>query len=151
MTAIDPVRIYIAHAFSEHEDFSKVIEYIEAKGSFTYINSANPAGKSELRSSEAIQEELRKQISLAEVMIIPVNVYKENQDAIDFQVRIAENFKIPILGIKSFGDAAEVPKNLSDHCRKFVEWESRRMLTAIKSLARNETIPDYEVIEFTLD
>ncbi len=151
LTAIEPIRIYIAHLFSEHEDFHKVIEYVEAKDSFMYINSANPDGKPQSGGPEAVQEEFRKQIGLSEVMIVPVNIYKENQEVIDYQIRIAENFNIPVLGIQSFGCEAEVPKSLRDNCREVVEWETRRMVTAIKSLARNEVIPEYEVIEFTLD
>jgi len=123
---------------------------VEAKDSFVYLNTANINAKPE-GGEPAIQEELRKQIGLAEIVIVPVNIYKADPDLIDYQIRVAENFKTPVLGIRPFGGENDVPRPLAKTCNDFVEWESRRIVTAIKRLARNEQIGEYEVIEFTLD
>ena len=144
-----PVRLFIAHVLQDQEDIHKVIEYVESKDSFVYVNTADINAKPE--GAEAIQEELRKQIGLAEVMIVPVNVYQANPKVIDYEIRVARNFDIPVLGVQAFGGTMEVPKALLDSCSDIVEWEPRRMILAIKALARNEPIPEYEVIEFTLD
>jgi len=150
MTSAQPVRLYIAHNFVEHEDFHKAIEYIESRENFMYVNTASPDIRPD-GGKEAEHEELTKQIGLAEIVIVPVNVYKSAPDDIDYQLRVAENFKKPVLGIQGFGETMEVPRALLDACGDIVEWEPRRIVTAIKRLARNEQIGDYEVIEFTLE
>ena len=150
MTSKGPIRLFVAHTFAEHEDFYKVIEYIESKDSFLYVNSASlakPAGT----GPDALQEELRKQIALAEVIIVPVNIYKSNPELIDYELRVAQNFGTKVMGVRPFGVDAELPKALRDCCAEIVEWESRRMIATIKKLARNEEIPAYETVEFTLE
>jgi hypothetical protein len=150
MTSKGPIRLFVAHTFTEHADFHKVIEYIESKESFLYVNTASLA-RPQGAGPDALQEELRKQIALAEVVIVPVNIYKSNPDLIDYELRVAQNFGTKVMGLRPFGVDAELPKSLRDSCAEIVEWESRRMIAAIKKLARNEEIPAYETIEFTLD
>jgi len=150
MTSKAPIRLFVAHTFAEHEDFYKVIEYVETKESFMYVNTASVA-KPAVSSQDALQDELCKQIALAEVIIVPVNIYKSNPELIDYQLRVAGNFGTKVMGLRPFGVDAELPKALRDCCAEVVEWESRRMIAAIKKLARNEEIPAYEVIEFTLE
>jgi len=149
MTTNQPIRLFIAHNFTKHDDFLKTIEYIESRDSFMYVNTSNPEAKTE--GAEAAQEELRKQIGLAEVFLIPVNFYTDNKADVDYQMRIAQNFDIPVLGIQAFGATMEIPKALLDACADIVEWEPRRIVTAMKRLARNEQIGEYEVVEFTLE
>lgn len=149
MTNTQPIRLYVAHTFSKHDDFLKTIEYIESRENFQYVNTANPEAKPE--GPEAAQEELRKQIGLAEVFLIPVAFYADNKADIDYQLRIAQNFNIPVLGIQPFGATMEIPPGLLDACADIVEWEPRRIVTAMKRLARNEQIGEYEVVEFTLE
>ncbi len=150
MTIQEPIRLFVAHAFSEHEDFHKVIEYVESKESFQYVNTASFA-RPEGATSASLQEELRKQIGLSEVVIVPVNIYKAHADVIDYVIRVAENFGTKVMGVRSFGVDAELPKSLRDHCAEVVEWDARKLIANIKKLARNEAIPEYEVVEFTLD
>jgi len=151
MTNTQPVRVFVAHNFEGHEDFYKTIEYLESREAFVYVNSANQEAKPEEGGAEAGQEELRKQIGLSEIYIIPVNVYNSDPATYDYQIRVAQNFKLPVLGIQAFGATMEIPKGLLDVCSDIVEWEARRIVTAIKRLARDEQIGEYEVIEFTLE
>ena len=41
MVSNDPIRLFIAHTFVEHDDFCKVVEYIQSKDSFFYVNTAS--------------------------------------------------------------------------------------------------------------
>ncbi|MBT5891698.1 MAG: hypothetical protein HOH24_08530 [Chromatiales bacterium] len=149
MVSNDPIRLFIAHTFVEHDDFCKVVEYIQSKDSFFYVNTASlikPGG-----GDKAAHEELRKQIGLAEIVIVPVNIYKANPGLVDYQLRVAENFGLKVLALRPFGIDAELPRELRNCCAEVVEWESRRIINSIKKLARNEHIPEYEVVEFTLE
>lgn len=149
MVSNDPIRLFIAHTFVEHDDFYKVVEYIQSKDSFLYVNTAsliNPGG-----TDKAAQEELRKQIGLAEIVIVPVNIYKSNSELVDYQLRMAEHFGLKVLALRPFGVDATLPKELRNCCTEVVEWEPRRIINSIKKLARNVRIPEYEVVEFTLE
>ena len=80
MSENDPYRIYIAHLFQSNEDYQRVIEYLETRENFFYLNSSNPDGMPSAGGSEAIKEELRKQIEPAEVFIMPVATFDANPD-----------------------------------------------------------------------
>ena len=64
----NPARVFVSHAFAQADDYDRVFEYLESVHNFYYRNCSNP----ELRVTdrEAMKEELRKQISFAEIVIV---------------------------------------------------------------------------------
>ena len=75
---LDEVRVFVSHAFEPSDDYHRVFEYLESSHNFYYRNCSNP----ELQlggSSEAMKDELRKQINLAEVVIVPAALYTRHR------------------------------------------------------------------------
>ena len=66
----NPVRLFVSHVFEPSDDYHRVFEYLESSHNFYYRNCSDPEHKPESR--EAMKEELRRQIALAEVVIVPV-------------------------------------------------------------------------------
>lgn len=149
MSENNPFKVFVVHAFGEHPDYMKVFEYLESRPNFYYENCSRPDIK--MSSGESMQEELRRQIEPAEIVILPVTLFAINPVLVTFEVDAAKSMKKPVLAIKSFGETIAVKKSLLDKADDIVEWNNRSITEAIKKLARNDASGQWEVIEFTLD
>lgn len=101
MSEANPIRVFVVHTFSEHPDYLRVFEYLESRPNFYYHNCSNPASRPASGTSEALQEELRRQIQLAEIVILPVTLFATNPVLVTFQVDAAKGLKKPVLAVKS--------------------------------------------------
>ncbi len=151
MSEANPIRVFVVHTFSEHPDYLRVFEYLESRPNFYYHNCSNPAASPASGSTEAIHEELRRQIQLAEIVILPVTLFAGNPVLVTFQVDAAKGLKKPVLAVKSFGETVVIKKALLDKADDIVDWNARTISEAIKRLARNDSSGEWEVIEFKLD
>ncbi|MCC7330295.1 MAG: hypothetical protein IT484_09120 [Gammaproteobacteria bacterium] len=149
MSENNPIRVFVVHAFAEHPDYMKVFEYLESRPNFYYQNCARPDARA--GSGESMQDELRRQIEPAEIVILPVTLFAINPVLVTFEVDTAMALKKPVLAIKSFGETIAIKKSLLDKADDIVEWNNRSITEAIKRLARNDASGQWEVIEFKLD
>jgi len=151
MSESNPIRVFVVHTYAEHPDYVRVFEYLESRPNFYYHNCSNPAAKPASADSEVIKEELRRQIQLAEIVILPVTIFATNPVLVTFQVDAAKGLKKPVLAIKSFGETVAIKKSLLDKADDIVDWNNRTITEAIKRLARNDSSGQWEVIDFKLD
>jgi hypothetical protein len=151
MSQDKPIRIYVVHAFSEHPDYLRVFEYLEGRPNFFYVNVSNPDAKLPDARPETAKEELRRQISIAEIVILPVQLFSTDPVLVRYQVDVARSTQKPILSIKSFGDTMAIPKAILDYSADMVDWNDRTIVDAIRRLARGEDTAHWETIEFKLD
>jgi hypothetical protein len=149
MSEGNPIRVFVVHLFGEHPDYLRVFEYMESRPNFYYRNCSNPA--TQVAGLEAQQEELRRQIQLAEIVVFPVSLFALNPVLTTFQVDAAKGLKKPVLAIKSFGETGIIQKKLLDKADDIVDWNDRTITEGIKALARNDRSGQWEVIEFKLD
>jgi hypothetical protein len=147
----DPIRLFVIHYFQEDADYQRVFEYLESREKFFYINSAAPDQLPAESGSEAIKEELRRQIDPAEVLILPVTAFEQNRDLVKFQMDVAQAANKPILAIQSFGGTVAIQQEVLSCSADVVEWNDRVITDAISRLARNEASGQWEVIDFNLD
>jgi hypothetical protein len=151
MSESNPIRLFVVHTFSEHPDYLRVFEYLESRPNFYYQNCSNPNSKPASNDGEAIKEELRKQIQLAEIVILPVTLFATNPVLVTFQIDAAKGLKKPVLAIKSFGETLAIRKGLLDKADDIVDWNNRTIAEGVKRLARHDSSGQWEVIEFKLD
>ena len=111
----NPIRIFVSHAFTESDDYLRVFEYLEGRPNFYYRNTANPDGMPDTGGADAVHEELRRQISLAEVVLMPVALFKENNALAAFELDAANGLGIPVVGINAFGATMVVSKDVEPY------------------------------------
>lgn len=146
----NPVRVFVAHAFESSDDYRRLFEYLEGSRNFFYKST----GVAELppgMDKEALRQELRKQINLAEVVLIPASLFVESREWADFQLNCAKGFEKPVVGLNLFGVSAKLPVQLEALADELVEWNERDIVDAIKRQARHEESTRWDVIEFKLD
>ena len=151
MSEKEPIRLFVTHTFDEHEEYSRVFEYLESRDTFFYVNFSNPRDKVDFADTEAVQEAIRQQIKPAEIVLFPVGIVAANHNLIDFELKVAQAFKKPILAIKSYGDTQNLSAELLDVATEVIEWNDRAIIEAVRRLARGDNTGAWDVIEFDMD
>jgi len=146
----NPVRVFVSHAFEASADYHRVFEYLESSHNFYYRNCSDPERRG-AGSREALQEELRRQIALAEVVIVPAGRYALDREWVDFQLNCAKGLDKPVIVLEPFGVKEKIPVQLEALGDEFVEWNERSIADAIRRQARHEETARWDTIEFKLD
>jgi hypothetical protein len=98
-----------------------------------------------------MKDELRKQINLAEVVIVPAALYMRHRELIDFTLNCAKGLEKPVIVLEKFGVKEKVPVQLEALGDEIVEWNDRSIADAIRRQARHEDTARWDTIEFKLD
>ncbi len=151
MSEDNPYRVFVTHLFEDNEDYQRVFEYLQSRDNFFYVNFSKPENMPAAGGPQAVKDELKDQITAAEVMLMPVAMFELNPDLIRYQTDVAKANNIGIVGLKSFGETMAIRKDVLDLCNDIVDWNDRTMINAIKLHGRNEATSEWEVVEFDLD
>lgn len=146
----NPIRIFVAHAFGPSSDYSRIFDYLESARNFYYRNVSVLEAPA-TADKEALKQELRKQINLAEVVLVAAGLYREQPEWLDFAVNCAKGFEKPVVVIEIFGVKEKLPIQLEALADEVVQWNERNIVDAIRRQARHEDTTRWDVIEFKLD
>jgi hypothetical protein len=150
MSEKNPIRIYVTHAFASHPDYHRVFEYLEALPNFFYRNCSVPDHLPSTGGKEALKEEYRAQLKMAEVVVVLSSLYIENEYWTTYQMDAAQASNLPLVAIEPFGVTAKVPAEVAKRAAEVVGWNERTIVDAVRRQARHEDTVRYETIEFKL-
>src|ERR1700679_3076268 len=88
-TRVNPIRLFVTHAWEEKDDYSRVLEYLKARGTFYYQTPSLPPTKRPI-DKENEREDLRRQISPCEVVVLLPATYRAAPDLVLFQMQFAK-------------------------------------------------------------
>jgi hypothetical protein len=150
MSAQNPIRVYVTHAFASHPDYHRVFEYLEAVPNFFYRNCSVPDHLPQTGGKEALKEEYRTQLKTAEVVVVSSSLYMENEFWTTYQMDAAQASNLPLVVMEPFGVNAKVPPELLKRAAEVVSWNERLIVDAVRRQARHENTSRWETIEFKL-
>jgi hypothetical protein len=150
MSEKDPIRLYVTHAWSDHEDYVRVFEFLESSPNFFYRSYGAPGARPG-DDVDAQREVLRGQIRPAEILVATAGLLRNHSSLLVFQMTFAQASRKPVLLLPEFGTPAQVPKGVRDLATEQAEWDERALVGAIRRLARGEQTGQWDVVEFTLD
>ena len=150
VTQRNPVRLFVCHVWATDDDYHRVFEYLESSTNFFYRNTSTPDNRP-TGDREVLRDDLRRQISEAEVMILPSTLYRRNVDWVEFQVHCAKAFDKPVVLLEPFGGSDTIPPALQELADEVVPWDKRQLVDAVKRQARHEETTRFDTIEFKLD
>jgi hypothetical protein len=150
MSAQNPIRIFVTHAFASNPDYHRVFEYLEALPNFFYRNVSVPDHPPQTGGKEALKEEYRTQLKTAEVVIVLSSLYIENEYWTTYQMDAAQAANLPLVAIEPFGGNAKVPAEVAKRAGEVVGWNERLIIDAIRRQARHEDTARWDTIEFKL-
>ena len=146
----NPIRLFVSHAWQENDDYVRVFEYLEASGTFYYINSSQPQAKRPI-DRESQREDLRRQIAPCEVIIVLPAVFRLAPELVQFQMNFAKAADKPIVALENFGSTEALPKFIADLADEVSPWNERNLIDALRRQARHEETTRWDTIEFKLD
>jgi hypothetical protein len=148
MSQQNPIRVYVTHCWQDSDDYSRLFEYLESARNFFYRNTSTPDKPPAAAGTEALRDDLRRQIDAAEIVVALASLYAQQPDLTIFQMNYAKSQKKPVLLLRPFGSRLELPRLLRDRADDCSEWEERGLVDAIRRLARHEGTARYETVEF---
>jgi len=151
MSEQDPFRVFVAHEFTDNAEYSRVFEYLENRDKFFYLNQSQPDALEEGSGAAAMQDAVRQQMENAEVLVVAAGMLHATPGLVDFQIKVAQAFKIPLVLIQPFGQTLSIPKEALEAAAEVVEWNDRAIVDAIRKAARGEDTAKWDVIEFDMD
>jgi hypothetical protein len=151
MSENNPIRVFVTHAFQEHEEYLRVFEYLESRPKFWYFNCSSLEVPVATGGEQALHDCVRNQLRTAEAVLFPVGIHAQNPQLVDFELNVAQAFNKPIIAIKSHGGTVSLPRNAMLAAVETVDWNDRLITDALRRHGRGEDIPKWDVIDFTPD
>jgi len=151
MSQRDPIRVFVTHAWENSDDYLRVFEYLESARNFYYRNCSAPEQRPVDTSVEGRREELRRQISGAEVVIALASLYATQRDVLVFQLHYAKASDKPVILLPGFGREVVLPRDVAGLADETASWDERALVDAIRRQARHEETTRWDTIEFKLD
>jgi hypothetical protein len=149
-TRINPIRMFVTHSWEENDDYTRIFEYLEAPGTFYYVNTSQPQAKRPI-DKESQREDLRRQIAPCEVVIVLPAAYRAATDLVLFQMTFAKAADRPIIAMENFGSTDPLPKAIKDVADEVCAWNERSLIDALRRQARHQESTRWDTIEFKLD
>jgi len=146
----DPVRVFVGHTWDADDDYLRVFEFLESGRDFYYVNSGAPDRRPP-GGEEAEREELRRQISPAEAVILLASHHRRAPDLIEFQANYAKASEKPVILLTSFGSTSAVSKVLLTLADERIDWDGRALIDAVRRQARHEETQRWDSIDFKPD
>jgi len=146
----NPIRLFVCHVWVEDDDYLRVFEYLESADNFFYRNTSTP-DKRPAGDKEAQRDDLRRQITEAEVVVVAASLYRRHMDSAEFQLRCAKAFDKPIVVLEPFGAHDTIAPAVMELGDEIVPWDKRQIVDAIKRQARHEETTRFDVLEFKMD
>jgi hypothetical protein len=150
ITQHNPVRIFVAHVWQDDDDYQRVFEYLEHSSRFYYLNTSTP-DKRPAGDKEAMKDDLRKQITAAECIVMPASLYRKHTVLAEFMLHCAKAFDKPVIVMEPFGSHDTIAPAVMEFGDEVVPWDQRQLADAIRRQARHEETTRFDVIEFKLD
>ena len=147
----NPIRLFVTHLFAPDESYFRVFEFLESQPNYFYVNLATPEKPPRSKEKEAIREDLRRQMTGAEVVVVLSSLYLQDPVSIEYQCLYAQSCDKPLVVLEPFGTSEAVPAKLREMADEVVPWDGREMADAIRRQARHEDTTRWDVIEFKLD
>jgi hypothetical protein len=150
MSEKNPIRVFVTHAFASQSDYHRVFEYLESSPNFFYRNCGAPDHPPATGGKEALKEEYRTQMKMAEVVVVLSSLYLENEYWTSYQMDVAQANNLPLVVMEPFGVNVKVPAELAKRAAEVIGWDGRLIVDAIRRQARHEDTARWDMIEFKL-
>ena len=117
-------KIYISH-IKDFKEYNLFLEKLKAANEFKWINLAKPGDGN---------ENLELQIKDVDVVIILSGQYSKNPSSLEKQIKIAQNFKKPLIAVRPYG-MENVPTFIENLAQDIVGWNTPCIIEVIKENA----------------
>lgn len=132
MPALKTYDLFISHAWTYHEDYNRIVRFLNAANNFKWRNYSVPVhDPADANSSAKLQEALKRQMRPANVFLILAGMYATHSAWIEFEINFGAALSKPMIGIRPWGQQ-RVPKVVSDAVDVMVGWQTTSIVDAVR-------------------
>jgi len=125
--------IFISHAWSYHQDYYRVQDFLNSAKRFKWRNYSVPQHDPlHLHTKKSLREQLKKQISPVNIVLILAGMYVPHRDWIQFEINVAQSLGKPMIGIRLRGQQ-RIPSAVRVAVDDLVGWQSKSIVKAIRN------------------
>lgn len=147
----DPLRVFVTHAWADHDDYLRVFEYLEEARGFRYVNCSNTERPATASNVPAVEEALRRQIAASEIVIGLATLIGGHQELLRFELSCARGLRKPVVFLPAFGHDLALPTAYQGYAVQEIAWNGRALVDALLQHARGVPPDRWDVVEFKLD
>ena len=127
--------IFISHSWKYTDSYNRLLNILYNRCYFTFKNYSVPRIDPiiDAEGDIALYSAIKNQMGPSSVVLILAGVYASYSKWIDAEIRIAQDYKKPIIAIEPWGSerTSLVVKNAAD---KIVKWNANSIVAAIRDL-----------------
>ncbi|MEN4697205.1 TIR domain-containing protein [Pantoea agglomerans] len=127
--------LFISHSWKYTDSYNRLLNILYNRGYFTFKNYSVPRIDPiiDAEGDIALYSAIKNQMGPSSVVLILAGVYASYSKWIDAEIRIAQDYKKPIIAIEPWGSerTSLVVKNAAD---KIVKWNANSIVAAIRDL-----------------
>lgn len=127
--------LFISHSWKYTDSYNSLLNILYNRGYFTFKNYSVPRIDPiiDAEGDIALYSAIKNQMGPSSVVLILAGVYASYSKWIDAEIRIAQDYKKPIIAIEPWGSerTSLVVKNAAD---KIVKWNANSIVAAIRDL-----------------
>lgn len=146
MSEANPIRLFVSHAWADHDDYHRFFEYINEVDNFFYENVSDPALPAPAGRLE-VERHLAAQLERAEVLVVLASVWEAEPRLVALQVGLARRLRRPVIALRASGRQT-FPQELEAQVDDVVLWNERVIVDAILRRARGDDTNRFEIIDF---
>lgn len=120
--------VFICHAWDYHEDYYRLVEFLNAAPNFQWVNLSVP--KHDPLAGD-LERELRNQMREADVFLVLAGMYVPRREWIDFEMNFARRIGRPIIGIRPWSSTT-IPVAVQVAAKQIVGWNTASIVSAIR-------------------
>ncbi len=127
--------LFISHAWKYNDDYYRLVNLLNAAANFKWRNYSVPEHDSFGKMTKAqLLAELDGQIKPVNAVLIIAGMYVNYSDWILEEIKIAQKYGKPIIGLKPRG-AEVTPKVVQDAAKEMVGWTTDSIVAAVRNHA----------------
>lgn len=129
--------IFITHGWKHSDHILRLQEQLDRSSEFdeqfAYVNHGN-FDPSELEETdvENLNIAVRNQMANADVVLLPIDLYEDNKEWVDKELKLARDMEIPVVIIRSFKNL-ETPPHLEKTADEAVVFDPEEIMKAVKN------------------
>ncbi len=127
-------RLFISHSWSYEERYTSMVNLLDNKDYFSWINYSVPTDKAfEGMNKSELQEQLRKQIRPVNCVIIIGGMWTAYSEWIQFEIDFAVSINKPILGVKPRSGKV-MPSAVTNATQHIVNWSTDSIVAKVREI-----------------
>ncbi|EEW4294481.1 TIR domain-containing protein [Escherichia coli] len=128
--------LFISHSWKYNDTYESLVRLLKGRGYFDFKNYSVPRIDPIIgaNSHSALYSAIQNQMRPSQVVLILAGVYASYSTWIDAEIRIAKDWKKPIIAIEPWG-SERTSKVVKDAANRIVKWNSDSIVKAIRELA----------------